>query len=1161
MLHYYLNLYDGNLNRALAVKSIAQNQFEQFERYIRNSIAALERKEVKASWEKVQQKNLAELSVIGGIYEFAKRTAIKISGKEKGYYRLELLEGNPNYAKKIEYQIGSLEGEVSITEEDYNRRLIYIKGIEAESFDNLRWGFAKIDLKAAWFNLKKGDVLQGQDRTEYQVTSEPQNDEITIAGWLPANEKLFYENSEISFNVTNPYPLPKNTVALREYGNTAIFYSQIKLNDNDFKLKNHKASEYIDFSGLSFYDKPDAKLDFERGDAEGATITLRHDSDYGKKVISNGIIFEVKPLQKNNFEMYKIQLKEREEDDAAGEEQNALSPLRYFFDEDIEITDDKDKKNKYLVDRKGSNPDEYQIVLRNKSTSLYTFPPEGAILSVRANTINLKRQLEAVSILKLMPLKDHEMLIRLFENKDKTRWARFEEKKVNEWFVLKDESRSGCSNQREFIRKALATPDFAVLEGPPGSGKTTVILELICQLVSQGKRVLLCGSTNVAIDNVLERLIEEKNGPALINSIDLLPVRIGRADRVDERIVKYQLDNLLEEDMPENEKKWRQQLLLEAANLVCGTTMGIVNHPKFKARSGGVRGMTFHGDTPIIPEFECLIIDECSKTTFQEFLVPALYAKRWILAGDVMQLSPFTERDNIEHNFEKLSWPKENAKGQYEELDINIQKAVFYLEKMRDCLHEKNGELNKNRFVLVVDAAALEKIISELAFGRIGKFHEETVFAFVTRQEEKKSRMDNVLIRSPKDANFLELVACNLIFVSKEIYHSENFIAKIPPTHAILLNEKWKDTQFAFCHNAAQKKIGYEYHHRGEKLTNSFEIAKEINEAISKRSWAQEIAWRVDSEHQLRLVDGSKRRENLGQQIEELTPCSVDPKLFKEARDIIVAMSFPSILESLVTGIKGKKPRDPSTITEGFSDSDLSIRKTTLVFQHRMHPQISSSPRERFYTAKNALQDLEHPNIEAARQWDYPHYNRRSIWLDVKTPEKFTPYKNRNIYEAQAMMRELQHFIDYAQNNQQPEGKEWEVACLAFYQGQEKLIREGGDLYGKRVKGLQEITGEIRNSTFAIKGGGKNTINIRLHTVDKFQGHEADVVFLSMTQTKRDGFLDNPNRLNVSITRAKFQLVIFGDYDYFSQKSKSQDLQKLALAHENSKVANEKEEK
>ena len=44
--------------------------------------------------------------------------------------------------------------------------------------------------------------------------------------------------------------------------------------------------------------------------------------------------------------------------------------------------------------------------------------------------------------------------------------------------------------------------DFAILQGPPGSG-TTAIIELIAQCALQNKRVLLCGSTQASIDNVL----------------------------------------------------------------------------------------------------------------------------------------------------------------------------------------------------------------------------------------------------------------------------------------------------------------------------------------------------------------------------------------------------------------------------------------------------------------------------------------------------------------------------------------------------------------------------------------------------------------------------------------------------------------------------------
>ena len=58
------------------------------------------------------------------------------------------------------------------------------------------------------------------------------------------------------------------------------------------------------------------------------------------------------------------------------------------------------------------------------------------------------------------------------------------------------------------------------------------------------------------------------------------------------------------------------------------TTIGILQHPDIK--SGG------HAS----PDFDVLIVDEASKTPFQEFLVPALLAKRWIIVGDPKQLLP-----------------------------------------------------------------------------------------------------------------------------------------------------------------------------------------------------------------------------------------------------------------------------------------------------------------------------------------------------------------------------------------------------------------------------------------------------------------------------------------------------------------------------------------
>ena len=190
------------------------------------------------------------------------------------------------------------------------------------------------------------------------------------------------------------------------------------------------------------------------------------------------------------------------------------------------------------------------------------------------------------------------------------------------------------------------------MEGPPGSGKTTVLCELVQQLVSRERRVLFCASTHVAVDNLLEKLIDENKKPMA----DLIPLRIGVSDKISEKTKPYVYDNFVKTKKNEVIKHLlgqkpasrSQKMLLkvlgenddtigqiarDCANLVCGTTIGMLGHPDIK--DGSLR------------RFDFLIIDEASKTTLQEFLVPALYADRWIIVGDTKQLSPYTDDEEI----------------------------------------------------------------------------------------------------------------------------------------------------------------------------------------------------------------------------------------------------------------------------------------------------------------------------------------------------------------------------------------------------------------------------------------------------------------------------------------------------------------------------------
>ena len=1031
MKHYYLNLpkdKDLDLNKDLsvstAIQKTAEEAFRPFEDYLKNAVHALKKKnDVTAKWDKIKSDNLAELKLEGYLFE------IPI---HKNRYKILVDNGFcPDYEENIICKFDNRKEKITITEADYEKRCVEFD-YRVEKFDSVTWAGDSIKLE------------------------------------------LIQEDSKLSGTI------------IKEDGQRIIVYVKDKkernlLPENKKEIQGEKLSAFINFEELKF----DNGSKFSFLEHNGLSLTLKNGNDYDKNVFSGNLVFTIERPKKRDKDFYWIQLAEID-DSYQGEDTQIFSPLRYFFDDDIEINDDNG--NTYEVAEGREN--EYKLVLRKKGEKYKYCFPEGEVLKVKFNTYQLEKQLEAITTLRTMPVGNHINLIYLFNNREKTNWRHPQCDSINDWEVIKDATRSGCYEQREFVNKALNTPDFAILEGPPGSGKTTVILELICQIIKNGGRILLCGSTHVAIDNVLERLKEKRDeGESLLDKFNILPVRIGDENRINDDVRMFQIDNLIEDnDISED-------FLLDAANLVCGTTIGILKNPKFRNREK---------NAPIVPEFDYLIIDESSKTTFQEFLVPALYAKKWILAGDVMQLSPFTDRGEIVSNISQVRYGEEP-------LDVNLQQACFYLQKLKDCI---KGRYNK--YIIPVGFETLKYIFFEIE----------------SRKEDYEDKLIYIIQNENyKDVCKLQLAAYDIVFIDR------NLIAKcrekFPETHVILLQKEddWLSSQHAFEHNCWQQKHRFNFRNKGKDITDSFEIAEHINGYFAEKNWAEEIAWRIDREHQLRLVKGRNKSKNYSDEITDLLPKTVDNTQIEENINQIAAMAFPSILESLVHGIKGRKNKVQSTISEGFYDSDLRYRRQTLVYQHRMHPEISQFPRERFYSEGKALQDLVTPiPISKMRKWNFSRYPKHRVWIDVKGETN----RNYNEQEVKILISHLKVFIEFAKNNPQPEGRKWTVACLTFYRGQETKIREK----------LRELTGkENAFSDFNIEDG---KINIKLHTVDKFQGHEADIVFLSMVQTRRDGFMDNPNRLNVAITRAKFQLVIIGDHNYYLNKSKSDDLKQLA---------------
>ncbi len=89
-------------------------------------------------------------------------------------------------------------------------------------------------------------------------------------------------------------------------------------------------------------------------------------------------------------------------------------------------------------------------------------------------------------------------------------------------------------SQQQAVQFGLSAKDVAVVHGPPGTGKTTTIVELIVQAMLRGDRVLACAPSNTAVDNLVLKLQDRGQRP----------VRLGHPARVDPSLQNRTLDAL-----------------------------------------------------------------------------------------------------------------------------------------------------------------------------------------------------------------------------------------------------------------------------------------------------------------------------------------------------------------------------------------------------------------------------------------------------------------------------------------------------------------------------------------------------------------------------------------------------------------------------------------
>jgi superfamily I DNA and/or RNA helicase len=212
-------------------------------------------------------------------------------------------------------------------------------------------------------------------------------------------------------------------------------------------------------------------------------------------------------------------------------------------------------------------------------------------------------------------------------------------------------------SQAEAIEFALTAGDVAIIHGPPGTGKTTTLVELIRQAVNRGEKVLACAPSNLAVDNMLERLVAANEKA----------IRLGHPARVLRELQEHTLDLLVDahpdvalarrllreaEELRNKAARYtrarplpgsRQEMRREAQELVADARRIESQVAEHILDSATVVCATLTGlDSQVLGEraFDLAVIDEAAQAIEPACWIPLLRAGRLVLAGDHCQLPP-----------------------------------------------------------------------------------------------------------------------------------------------------------------------------------------------------------------------------------------------------------------------------------------------------------------------------------------------------------------------------------------------------------------------------------------------------------------------------------------------------------------------------------------
>ncbi len=661
------------------------------------------------------------------------------------------------------------------------------------------------------------------------------------------------------------------------------------------------------------------------------------------------------------------------------------------------------------------------------------------------------------------------------------------------------------STQKNAIERSLEANNFHLIVGPPGTGKSHVILALINELLRQDKKILITAYTNVAVDNLLDRLDSSIN--------DDLVLRVGSNRKISTTFARYTFQ--------EKRKLHPDWEVIKGIDESITDGYRILKElNKVKRNINYIDMSNFYRK---INNAQSLIDVNCEKISkyreISENSVTVNTIKESEIIGNVRHLKNISEENyvfakeilELNHFEDELPDP-----DYYRELESEIGEMNNLSILKRVNLVFKPKENRRFKEELKTKLASFKKI--ELEYD---KYHQ------INDYLEDKYESDPSLISLDAEYKILDILDD---YISENIglmkqnsdFKTKNLLDKGYHQYIKILE---KNNQLLSMDIKCQKNEIYLKTRKKEKIIEKIE---NIRDTIEERKEEKKILTDIiDSE----IVDKSKL---IAATVLSSAHYILDKKIF----DVVVMDESSQVASyvSLLPLLKGNKfvlvgdDKQLQPIEESDLSSELNLSifnklkdqypedYTFLDTQYRMNKMIAEISSKLFYEGK-----LKTYEGIADQTLDYQLDHETSLLVNPNTPITFVDTKDvkyleigigdgcENSGEAQIVTQIVNDLLDHVDAE--------EIGVITPYRKQKNII----------IKSLDNP-------------------EIEVDTVHAFQGREKDVIIFSFCKSiigrlgRYKRFIEKPSQLNVALTRARKKLIIIGDSKTLKQSRKIKEV-------------------